>query len=70
VLLVRPELQGYRATVFCPKCGAVGVVAWEKEGDKRAVVSLSNGFYQRVSNKDRSQMELVCTDCGGALPGA
>jgi len=42
------------------------VVAWEKEGDKRIVVSLSNGFYQRASKKDRSQMELVCTECGGA----
>jgi len=58
--------QPYRANIFCPVCGAVGVVAWEKEGDKRIVVSLSNGFYQRASKKDRSQTELVCTECGGA----
>ena len=68
MMMVRPEPHEYRATIFCPKCGEVGVVAWEKDGDKRAVVKLSNSFYQRISKKDWSQMELVCTECGGALP--
>jgi hypothetical protein len=44
----------------------MGVVVWEKDGNSRSLVSLSNGFYERISKKEPYPIEIVCRECGAA----
>jgi len=59
-----PEGPQFSVNITCPKCRAIGVVVWEKDGAHRSLVSLSNGFYERMSEKDPYPIELVCRECG------
>jgi hypothetical protein len=58
--------QEHTANIVCPRCGQIGVVTWEMFGNERSLVGLSNGFYERISNKAPYPIELVCNDCGAA----
>lgn len=63
-----PELPQISANIVCPKCEAVGVVVWEINGEERSLVSLSRGFYERISTTSPYPIELVCHQCGTAQP--
>jgi len=60
------EIPQFTVNIICPKCSALGVVVWEKDGAQRALVSLSKGFYERLSRKVPYPIELVCHECGTA----
>ena len=54
------------AQIVCPKCAALGVIIWERSGLELSLVSLPNGFYERIANKKPYLIELVCHRCGAA----
>ena len=63
--------QGFRqfeAKIRCSKCGAFGEIVWEGQGGNRSLVSVSSGFYERISKKKPYPIELVCYACGRAQP--
>jgi hypothetical protein len=60
------EVPQFTVNIICPKCSALGVVVWEKDGAQRSLVSLSKGFYERLSKEDPYPIELVCHECGAA----
>ena len=68
--LVVRDLKGaqFTATIICPGCGTLGVVTWERYGKDRTLVSLSKGFYERLSKKKPYPIELVCSECEAAQP--
>jgi hypothetical protein len=37
-------------------------------GPQPYLVSLSDGFYERIKKKDRKSIELVCARCGATQP--
>jgi hypothetical protein len=57
------------------KCGQTGSVVWEENsnigaaGSETALITLSEGFYERIVKKDRRSIELVCHRCGATQPG-
>jgi DNA-directed RNA polymerase subunit M/transcription elongation factor TFIIS len=58
-------------TMFsCPKCKQRGASLWETVGGEPSLILLSDGFYERVQKKRRSQFEIVCHKCGNILPPA
>ena len=55
--------------ITCRKCGQVGALVWERHKGNIALVSLSRGFYERISKKHRPFLiELVCEACGTIQP--
>jgi hypothetical protein len=66
--LTNPELPQFSVHIICPKCAAVGVVVWERDAAQNSLVSLSRGFYERISKKHPYSIELVCHECGTAQP--
>jgi hypothetical protein len=56
------------------KCGQTGNAVWEENstitpaGSQPYLVSLSDGFYERIKKKDARSIELVCHKCGAAQP--
>lgn len=62
------QASQFSVTIVCPACGRAGVVTWEKVGNERSLVSLSDGFHERVSTKKPYPLELVCNGCGRHEP--
>lgn len=54
------------AQIVCPECSILGVVVWQRSGLNLSLVSLPNGFYERIGNKKPYWVELVCHRCGTA----
>ena len=54
--------------IICPKCAAIGVSVWEGTGAERSLVSLSKGFYERISKRNPYPIELICHACGAVQP--
>ena len=63
-----PEPSQFSANIICPKCSTRGVIVWEKNGAERTLVSLPNGFYERLAKKAPFPIELVCSGCDTAQP--
>jgi hypothetical protein len=57
------------------KCGQYGVAVWEenknlsRSGPETSLISLSDGFFERIVKKDRFSIEVVCHACGAVQPG-
>jgi hypothetical protein len=64
----KPLPKQYSTNIICPACGALGVVVWETDNRGRSLVSLSHGFYERISDREPYLIELVCHECGTAQP--
>jgi ribosomal protein L40E len=62
------ESPQFSETIICTKCAARGVIVWEDTGAMRSLVSLSGGFYERLSKKEPYGIELVCHRCGARQP--
>jgi hypothetical protein len=58
------QASQFSVTIVCPACGSAGVVTWEKVGNERSLVSLSDGFHEQISTKKPYALELVCNSCG------
>jgi predicted RNA-binding Zn-ribbon protein involved in translation (DUF1610 family) len=60
--------------IKCPKCGQTGSAMWEENSDisprgpMSALDSLSDGFFQRIKDARTHSPEVVCRNCGTALP--
>lgn len=55
--------------IACPKCRAAGTMVWEFEGTSGpSLVSLSSGFYERLSSLSPYRIEIVCHACGRRRP--
>jgi hypothetical protein len=54
--------------IVCQKCGQMGEIVWERHGRERSFLSVSPGFYERITNKKPYSIELVCNACGTAQP--
>ena len=55
-------------SIHCPKCGANGQAIWENEPRGLHLVSLSNGFYERLAKFTPYRIEIVCHACGTPQP--
>lgn len=59
--------------IIC-KCGQTGLAVWEENacispaGPQTYLVSLSDGFYERINKSDTRTIELVCHRCGATQP--
>ena len=55
-------------------CGQTGTAVWEENstvtpaGPETYLVSLTDGFYERIRKSDRRSIELVCQNCGTVMP--
>jgi hypothetical protein len=60
-------------SITCPRCGRVGTIIWETvstpDGDRKDLVGIEGGFYERLSNCPPYPIELVCEGCGGVPRG-
>lgn len=54
-------------------CGQTGIAVWEDAStgmpsSQPYLVTLTDGFYERIMKKDRRSIELVCHNCGAVMP--
>ena len=58
--------------IICPKCGNRGSIAWDDiaapDGDRKELIGITGGFYERLSKKAPYPIELVCNNCGTSEP--
>ena len=65
----------FRVELACRRCGQTGVSVWEEnaavgtDGPQPILVSLSDGFYERLARKSPHAIELVCHRCEAVQPG-
>jgi hypothetical protein len=68
------ERDQITVAIKCPKCGQRGETVWEEnhfvspKGPQSCLLSLSDGFYERISNRSPYQIELVCHRCEAVRP--
>jgi hypothetical protein len=62
------RITGHRADVACPKCGRLGVVAWDgvssAGGYYKEKVRIQGDFHTRESNMAPFGIDLICNMCG------
>ena len=54
----------YFVSIHCPTCAAKGKILWEGSGRQKALVYLSEQFYERLRRAPPHPIELVCRACG------
>ena len=60
----------FHANLACGRCGATGHAVWEEnsdvvpEGPMGQLITLSEGFFQRVRKNHQGQPEIACVKCG------
>lgn len=60
----------FHANLACGRCGATGHAVWEEnseiapEDSMGQLITLSDGFFQRVPKNHQSQPEIACVKCG------
>jgi hypothetical protein len=60
----------FHANLACGRCGATGHAVWEEnsdvvpEGPMGQLITLSEGFFQRVPKNHQGQPEIACVKCG------
>jgi len=62
----------FATDIRCQKCGQNGTAAWERETSETGrtrfiLVRLCDNFYERVSKKAHSRVEIVCGACGHTI---
>ena len=62
------DVRKFAANIICPGCSSLGVIVWENDGGRRSLVSLSDGFHERLSKRTPYLIELVCNSCGSTQP--
>jgi hypothetical protein len=73
-----PDIEVQRAQfsvdIHCPKCKRAGKAIWEEaatpnpRGLKPSLVNLPDGFVQRMRRNLANVPEVICKDCGVAVP--
>jgi hypothetical protein len=67
--VIHPERDEFTVDLKCHRCGQTGVSTWEentgvnRNGRQTSLVSVSSGFYERLSKKSPHSIELVCHNC-------
>lgn len=65
----KPERDQFTVVVKCPGCGQTGNSTWEEnhstnpKGPEACLISVADGFYERVGKKHPYDIELVCKKC-------
>lgn len=66
----RRSRDQFRTKLACGRCGAKGDAVWEESSDITGqssigdLVSLSDGFIQRMRKNHQGQPEIACAKCG------
>ena len=67
--------EQFSVPIKCGRCGQQGNIVWEEnvgtslpKGPETSLVSLSSGFYERVTRDHRGGAEIVCQKCNTVLP--
>jgi hypothetical protein len=58
------QADHFSTSINCPKCGAVGTLAWEQIGSDISLVAPPTGFSERLSKTVPYPIELACDRCG------
>lgn len=67
--MIYPERDQFTIDLKCHRCGQTGISTWEenarvsKDGSQTSLVSVSSGFYERLSKRAPHAIELVCHRC-------
>jgi hypothetical protein len=70
----RPPNVPYTINFKCHKCGQEGFAVWEeycspgKPQGRTSLVSVSDGFYERLNKRGSALIELVCNRCEAVQP--
>jgi hypothetical protein len=68
-----PLREKFVVPIKC-KCGQVGSLTWEEKtqispkGPEAMLISVSNGFYERIQKKNWNKTEIVCAVCEAVVP--
>lgn len=60
----------FHANLACGRCGATGHAVWEEnsavtsESPMGRLITLSEGFFQRMRKTHQRQPEIACVKCG------
>ena len=63
----------FPAEIKCGKCGQDGIAIWEEAvrpnpgGLKPLLISLPDGFYNRIRRHHASPPDIVCGQCGSIV---
>ena len=64
------ERDQFHTNLACGRCGATGHAVWEDNSDITAdgpmgrLITLSEGFFQRMRKNHQGQPEIACVTCG------
>lgn len=63
------ERDQFSIDLACHRCGQTGISVWEettrpgKDGPQSCLVSVSGGFFERITRRSPYHTELVCHRC-------